>query len=257
MARWKTFSPPAPFAFDAAQIAGHWARLHARDQEPLPQEPALLQAWSLFHNGAWEDAHRAGLRLGASGLTVANKAACVYALRLETRPTERLVLCEAVAQRAQAHAHSQPDNPNAHYLLACALGQYSQGVSVAQALAQGLGGRIKAALETTIALQARHADAHFALGAFHAEIIDKIGPLIAHMTYGARKEVSLQMFQQGFALQPDSPLGLVEYATALRVLEGDARTQEARTLCARAAALQALDAHEYLEIAAAREALSG
>ena len=36
---------------------------------------------------------------------------------------------------------------NAHYLYALALGRYGQGISVAAALKQGLGGKIKASLE--------------------------------------------------------------------------------------------------------------
>jgi hypothetical protein len=127
---------------------------------------------------------------------------------------------------------------------------------VAKALALGMGGRIKTALETTIALQPRHADAHFALGAFHAEIIDKVGVLIGGMAYGAKKNVSLQMFQQGFSLLPRSPMGLVEYAMALLMLEGDERLDEATALYKQAASRQAVDAQEYLDIALAKTGLN-
>ncbi len=46
---------------------------------------------------------------------------------------------------------------------------------------------MKEALEKTIKLQPRHADAHIALAAFHAEVIDKVGSLIGGMTYGAKR----------------------------------------------------------------------
>ena len=105
-------------------------------------------------------------------------------------------------------------------------------------------------------MQPRHADAHFALGAFHAEIIDKVGALIALMAYGAKKDVSLQMFEQGFALLPRSPLGLVDYATALLILEGDARQLEASALLEQAASLKAADAQEHLHIALAKIGLN-
>jgi hypothetical protein len=255
MGRWLAFPAKNPFGFDATSVKKHWAQLHAGDQEPLPDSPALLAAWALFHNGQFEEAHRTGLRLGGMGTTLANKAACTYAALLEARNSERLALFQAVAERAEDQIQREPDNPNAHFQLACALGQYSQGISVAMGLAQGLGSKVKAALETTIDLQAQHADAHFVMGAFHADIIDKVGELIALMTYGARRDVSLTMFAQGFALRPDCPLGLMEYATALRILEGDARQHEANTLYARAAALKPLDAREYLEIALARRGL--
>jgi tetratricopeptide (TPR) repeat protein len=256
MGRWTAFAATGHFAYEAHTVKKRWPLLHASDQEDLPGTPELLQAWTLFHNGQFEAAHRSGLRLGEAGFTVANKAACVYAHLLETRESERLALYQGVAERAGAHIQRQPEHPNAHYLLAYALGRYSQGISVARALAQGLGGRIKTALETTIALQPRHAEAHFALGAFHAEIIDKVGALIGHMAYGARKEVSLQMFQQGFALQPRSPAGLVDYALALLILEGDARREDATALYQQAASLRPRDAREYLDIALAKGGLN-
>ncbi|RFO95950.1 hypothetical protein DIC66_16110 [Rhodoferax lacus] len=256
MANWTPFAPKGHFAYDSRAIKKQWARLHSCDQEPLPDTPELLQAWTHFHNGHFEEAHLLGLRLGPAGLTVANKAACVYAAQLETRQGERQSIYQRVTERAEAQIQNQPDNPNAHYLLALSLGRYSQGISVTQALAQGLGSKIKTALETTIALQPLHADGHFALGSFHAEIIDRVGTLIGHMTYGARKEVSLEMFLQGFTLQPRSPLGLVEYAAALLMLEGDARQDEAAALLAQAASLQAMDAREYLDIAQAQGGLA-
>jgi hypothetical protein len=252
MANWTPFTPRGHFAYDSRTIKKQWGRLHSCDQEPLPDTPELLQAWTHFHNGHFEEAHLMGLHLGDAGLTVANKAACVYAAQLEPQQSKRQAIYQQVTERAEAHTQSQPDNPNAHYLLACSLSRYSQGISVTQALAQGLGSKIKTALEMTIALQPLHADGHFALGSFHAEIIDRVGTLIGHMTYGARKEVSLEMFLQGFTLQPRSPVGLVEYAAALLMLEGDARQDEAAALLAQAAALQAMDAREYLDIAQAQ-----
>ena len=256
MIRWTVFAAAGHFDYDDSAIKHHWPRLHACDQEPLPQEAALLQAWALFHNGHFEAAHRAGLGLGDAGLTVANRAACVYATQLESRESERLALYHETSERAATHAEREPHNPNAHYLLAYALGRYSHGISVARALAAGMGSRIKTALETTIALQPLHADGHFALGAFHADIIDKVGPLIGVMAYGAKKGVSLQMFRQGFALQPQSPMGLMEYAMALLVLEGDASQDEAAALHQQAAALTPMDAREYLDIAAAKSGLT-
>lgn len=256
MARWNRFAPNGRFAYDSKTIKSRWARLHACDQITLPTTAEELQAWTLFHNGQFEDAYRAGLRLGAAGASVANKAVCVYATHLEPQESERLTLYQQVSHRAAAQTDAEPDNANAHYLLALSLGRYSQGISVAKALAQGLGSRIKTALETAIALQPLHADAHFGLGAFHAEIIDKVGALIGGMTYGARKDVSLHMFQQGFKLLPRSPVGLVEYALALQMLEGDARREEASEVLKQAASLQAADAQEYLDIAAAKTAVN-
>lgn len=255
MGRWIAFPAKDRFTYDSKSVRKLWARLHAGDREPLPESSELLQAWAQFHNGHFEAAHFAALRLGGAGMTLANRAACVYASQLETRAAERQTLYGDAVERAQSQVESDPANPNSHFQLACALNRYSQSISVARALAQGLGGRIMSALETTIALQPLHADAHFALGAFHADIIDKVGALIAQMAYGARRDNSLEMFAQGFALQPHSPAGLVDYALALLALDGDVRQEEAAALYARAAALEPLDASEYLDIAQAKRGL--
>ena len=100
MGRWTAFPATAQFGYDSRSVKKQWARLHAGDQEPLPDTAELLQAWTLFHNGHFEEAHRAGLQLGAAGVTVANKAACIYAAQLETREAERLALYQRVADRA-------------------------------------------------------------------------------------------------------------------------------------------------------------
>ena len=252
MAKWTAFPHLGEFQFDAASVRRHWSRLHAGDAEPLPTEAAALEAWVLFHNGQFHEAMQAGLAAGPCGLTAANKAACIYANYLEKKEKARLDLFLEAAHRAEAHAAVEPDNPNAWYWQAYALGRYSQGISVAKALAQGLGSKVKDALERTIALQPRHADAHIALGAFHAEVIDKVGSLIGSMTYGAKKEIGLKMFQQALALHPGSPIALIEYANGLVMLDGEKRMKEATRLYEQAAGLAPVDAMERLDVELAR-----
>ena len=87
----------------------------------------------------------------------------------------KLELFQEIAARADAARGVLPDDANSHYLFANALGRYSQGISVLEALAQGLGGKVKEALERTLALQPEHAEAHAALGTYHAEVVSKVG----------------------------------------------------------------------------------
>ena len=256
MAKWTEFPYVGDYQFDAASVKKHWARLHGGDAEPLPGDARLLDAWALFHNGEFQQAMEAGLKIGLSGITLANKAACVYATYLEQGEKNRLDMYREVAERAEAHATQDPNNPNAFYWHAYALGRYSQGISVAKALAQGLGTKVKGALEHTIALQPRHADAHIALGAFHAEVIDKVGTLIGGMTYGARKEVGLTLFQEAMRINLQSALAMVEYANALLMLEGDQKMKEATRLYRQAAAVKPLDAAERLDVEMAKAELA-
>ena len=232
-----------------------WARLHAGDAEPWPTDQAVQQAWTLFHAGAFQQACEAGLAAGGAGITCANKAQAIYANYLEPREQTRLAMFQTVAARARAQAAAEPDNPNAHYWLAYALGRYSQGISVAKALAQGLGAQVKQALETTIRLAPRHADAHIALGTFHAEVIDKVGKLLGR-TQGADAATGLKRFEQALQLNPGSAIARVEYANGLVMLEGEKRLQQAEQLYAEAAACEAADAMERLDVEMARAELA-
>jgi len=247
-AQWTPFTYVGEYDITATNLRRRWAKLHAGDQEAWPANPKVAAAWVLFHRGEFEKAAQAGLKLGIEGATVANKATCIYANYLEPSEKARRELFLQVAQRSAEQAAAEPDNANAFYWQAYALARYSQGISVAKALAQGLGGKVKTALETAIALQPLHADAHVALGAFHAEVIDKVGTLIGNMTYGAKKTTSLALFAQALSLTPQSQLALMEYANALVMLEGDSRMDEATALYERATQITAKDAAERLDV---------
>lgn len=255
MAKWTPFPHEDDYAFDAAATKKHWARLHNGDAEPCPKDAAVLSAWALFHSGDFAGATAAGLAAGGAGITVANKATAIYANYLEPKEKTRLDLFMQVAERAEAQASAEPGNANAWYWHAYALGRYSQGISVAKALAQGLGGKVKDSLEKAIALSPKHADARIALGAFHAEVIDKVGSLIGGMTYGAKKDTGLKLFQEALKLNPGSAIAMVEYANALVMLEGDKKMKEATALYERAAACEPADAMERLDVDMARAEL--
>lgn len=260
MAKWAAFPyDDVDYGHAPAALKKAWPRLHAGDAEPWPAAPAVQQAWALFHAGRFQQAHEAGLQAAAdghpAGITCANKAQAIHANYLEKREPVRLAMFQAVAARAEAQIAADPDNPNAHYWLAYALGRYAQGISVAKALAQGLGGRVRTALETTIRLQPRHADAHIALGTFHAEVIDKVGKLLGR-TQGADAATGLRMFQRALELNPGSAIAMVEYANGLVMLEGEPRMKQAEQLYAAAAACQAADAMERLDVEMARAELA-
>ena len=255
MAKWTTFPFAGDYNFDAGSVRDQWARLHAGDLEPLPEDPGLLQAWAYFHNGDFYKAMHLGLDMGLAGLNVANKAACVYATYLERQETTRQALFAEAAGRAEAHIKQQPGNVNAYYWHAYALGRYSQGISVAKALAQGLGTRVKTDLEHVIREQPTHPDAHIALGSFHAEVIDKVGELIGAMAYGAHKATGLTLFQQALKFNMASTIGMVEYARAMLMLDGEAMMQEATRLYRQAAHAQPIDAMERLDVEMAKAEL--
>ncbi len=256
MTKWTAFAHLGDYPFDSASVRKQWPRLHAGDAEPLPADPAVLDAWVLFHSGEFQRAAQAGLAAGGAGITVANKATAIYANYLEKKEKTKLDLFMEVAQRAEAQAAGDAKNPNAWYWQAYALGRYSQGISVAKALAQGLGGKVKDSLERAIKLQPKHADAHIALAAFHAEVIDKVGTLIGGMTYGAKKELGLRLFQDALKINPASVICLVEYANGLVMLEGERKMKEATRLYEQAAGCRPADAAERLDVELAKAELA-
>ena len=255
MAKWTAFPhDTAGYTYDAAALKKNWARLHAGDAEPLPSDAKVLAAWILFHAGEFQKAAEAGLKAGEAGITVANKAQAIYANYLEKSEKTKLTMFMEVAERAEAQIAADSKNANAYYFMAYALGRYSQGISVAKALAQGLGSKVKAALETAIKLAPKHADAHIALGAFHAEVIDKVGSLLAR-TQGASKDAGLSMFKTALKLNPTSAIAMVEYANGLVMLEGEKKMKEATKLYEDAAACTPMDAMERLDVEMAKAEL--
>ena len=255
MVRWTAFPhDAADYTLDTATLKAHWTRLHAGDAEPLPADEEVLAAWALFHAGEFERAVEAGLKARGRGITVANKAQATYANYLERSEQTKLALFMEVAERAEAQIATDPMNANAYYFMAYALGRYSQGVSVVKALAQGLGSKVKSALETAIKLAPDHADAHIALGAFHAEVIDKVGSLLGR-TQGASKDAGLAMFKIALKLNPRSATAMVAFANGLVMLEGDKMLQQATELYENAARCVPLDAMERLDVEMAKAEL--
>jgi tetratricopeptide (TPR) repeat protein len=243
------------YVYDGAALKKHWDRLHRGDCEPFPKSEALQEAWRHYHAGEFEQAVAAGLGAGVEGYNVANKAAAIYATYLEKSGSKKVKLLEEAMKRGEEAIAERPKDANAYYLYAMAAGRYSQEISVAKALAQGLGGRIRDALAQTLKLQPRHADAHIALGAWHAEIIGKVGAMVGGLTYGAKKDAAIEHFQKALRLNPDSAIARIEYANGLVTLFGKEKLKEAEKLYAEASKLKALDAMERLDIEAAKAEL--
>jgi tetratricopeptide (TPR) repeat protein len=244
------------YVHDAAALKKHWPRLHKGDCEPLPKDAAVLDAWAAFHAGDFARAVEAGTAAGGAGRNAAVKAQVVYGHYLEQSDKARLALFEEAAGWAEERRTEAPKDPNAHYFHAFALGRYSQGISVGKALAQGLGGKIKEALLAALKLQPKHADACIAYGAYQAEVIEKVGGLVAGMTYGAKKDSALEHFERAVKLFPEAAIARIEYANGLILLFGKSRIDEATQLYEAAAACKPADAMERLDVERAKAELA-
>jgi len=243
------------YAYDAAALKKHWERLHRGDREPLPKDAAVLEAWRRYHAGDFREAVDAGIAAGGPGVNAAVKAQVIYANYLEKADKAKLGLLEEAAGWADERRSSSAKDANASYLYAYALGRYGQGISVVKALAQGFGGKVKEALTTAIKLAPSHADAHIAYGAYQAEVVNKVGGLVAGMTYGAKKDSALEHFQKALKLNPDSAIARIEYANGLILLFGKDKLAEATKLYEQAAKCKPADAMERLDVELAKSEL--
>lgn len=265
------------------ELRKHWGRLHQTDREPWPDAraigklargharlassieaqggavaaaQALQDAWRAFHCGAFPRAVAAGERLGPLGAAVANKAAAIESLYSKRGAAPLLKALESAIARGDEAVAELPDYPNAHYTLALVIGRYSQRISILKALAAGLAGRVREHLERTLSLEPRHAEAHLASGLYHAEIIGKLGPLAASLTYGASASAALEHFRQALALAPSSPIVRMEYANGLLLLDAARNQRQAEELYAQAADCTPADEMERLDVARARRGLA-
>lgn len=253
---WKKLpNPDKAFAYAGGALHKNWERLHRGDCEPFPNDPKVQAAWRSYHAGDFGKAVDAGLACGTAGYAAANKAAIVYASYLETDDDRRLTLLLDAAQRCEEQQQTMPEYANAWYLHAYALGRYSQRISVVKALTQGLGNKIRNSLTQAISLEPKHADAHIALGAYHAEVIDKVGSLVGGLTYGAKKATGVEHFELALKLNPDSAIARVEYANGLVMMFGNARLKDAERYYQEAAACSPADAMEWLDIETAKAEL--
>ena len=164
-------------------------------------------------------------------------------------------LCEEAAGWSDERRRQAPKDANAHYLYAFALGRYSQGISVAKALAQGFGGKLKEALTTAIKLEPKHADAHIAYGAYQAEVIDKVGGIVAGVTYGAKKDSAVEHYEKAIKLNPESAIARIEYANGLLLMFGKSKIADAEKLYKEAAKSAPADAMERLDVEHAKSEL--
>ncbi|MCR6627931.1 MAG: hypothetical protein NVV67_17240 [Pseudoxanthomonas sp.] len=271
--KWAPFPHDAKaYAYAGDALKKAWPTLHAGDQEPYPDEkrakaliaaagkaakgiePAdlaqrLQDAWRAFHRGDFQAAYEAGEALGPLGASVAVKAMGIHATYLVEDEAEQLKRFEQAAKLAEAAIKALPDEANSHYRHAFALGRYSQGLSIAKALKQGIAGKVRAALDATLEREPKHAEAHTALALYHAEIIDKIGAMIGGLTYGAKASEAESHIKTALKLTPDSPIAHVEYANVLLLLHGDKKEDAAASSFEKAGKLKPRDAMEALDAA--------
>lgn len=268
---WAAFPHEAKaFAYAGAALKKAWPQLHAGDCEPFPDAghaAALLKrmgrhapkldadalaaqlqdGWRAFHRGDFKAAFDIGEKLGPAGASVAVKAIGIHATYLVDDDAEKLRRFQQGARLAEAAVAALPQEANSHYRLAFALGRYSQGLSVVKALKEGIAGKVRAALDTTLELAPEHAEAHTALAVYHAEIVNKIGAMIGGLTYGAKASEAESHIKIALKLTPAAPIAHIEHGNVLLLLYGDKKEDAAAAAYEKAAKAKPRDAMETLD----------
>jgi len=272
---WAAFPhPDKSFDYAGDKLAKAWPKVHGGDQEPFPDEKQvarllkanpklgkdaakiamqLQEAWRAFHRGDFQEAYEGGVALKALGASVAVKAGGIHATYLVKSDKDKIARYESLAKLAEEAIAALPDEANSHYRRAFALGRYSQCLSITQALAQGIAGKVKSALDTALMLAPKHAEARTALGLYHAEIVGKVGGMLARLTYGASAGEAEKHLKEALKLTPESPIAWIEYGNAQLLLRGDKGEDDAAEAFAKAARLKPRDAMEALDTAWAAE----
>jgi len=274
-AGWAEMPAEGRFEFGGDALKKSWKDLHAGDGEPYPDEKraaamlkaagksapkgldaaslaaSLQDAWRAFHEGRFEAAWEAGLALGPLGASVAVKAAGIHGAYLVDDENTRLARFQAAMGLAEDAIVALPEEANSHYRRAFALGRYSQGISIVKALKDGLAGKVRDSLDRALALAPDHAEAHLAMAVYHAEVVSKVGGMIAGLTYGAKASEAEKHVAKALKLVPKSPVAHLEHGNVLLLLNGRKGEAAAAEAFEKAAGLKPRDAMEWLD---AREA---
>jgi tetratricopeptide (TPR) repeat protein len=266
---WAAFAHPNKgYDYAGDKLAKAWRDLHAGDQEPFPDDkhvaallksnPALgkdakviagsLQdAWRAFHRGDFQQAYEDGVALKALGASVAIKAGGIHATYLVDDEKAKTARYEELIALAETAVKALPDEANSHYRRAFAIGRLSQTISITKALAQGLAGKVRESLDATLERAPKHAEAETALGLYHAEIVGKVGGMLAKLTYGASATEAEKHLKQALKLTPSSPIAWIEFGNGLLLLHGDKREDEVAEAWDKASKLKPRDAMEMLD----------
>jgi tetratricopeptide (TPR) repeat protein len=281
MSVWKPFPhDSAQFNYGGQALAEQWPVLHRGDcipfpgddwvcdlleQVPLAAPPGfdgdtaglasgIRAAWRCYHAGDFRQSVELADQCGLMAHACANKATGIHASYLQEGDQQQASFQTAI-ERAEHAVRIFGEDANSHYFRAFNLGRYGQSISIIEALKRGMAGKIHESLTVALELAPEHAEAHTAMGMYHAEIINKVGKLMGGITYGANANEALEHFETALELTPNAPVAHVEFANGLYLLFGDRRLDEVTDLYIRASEMHARDAMEKLDIEAAMSEL--
>ena len=184
-------------------------------------------AQNAYHAGAYE---RAVTLCDAEG----SSEALAYAAQalIADAITRTGGFCEPCLRRAIAKADQailrDPQRVDGYLQKSIAIGFRGRAIGISQARAEGLADEALALLERAVAMAPANAWAQASLGAWHLEIVQHAGPVLADLMYGASRNEGMKHYRTALTLDPHSALLQMNFALALLAMEREDMVTEAR-----------------------------
>ena len=216
----------------------------------LPAIPAGAQtieaARAAYAEGRFVEAGELGEALETSaGYALAANSLAIHGYYFAAEDEQPELFARAIRAADEA-IRLDPDNPEGYFQSAHAVGREAQTVGVLEALNRGYARRTREAAEEALRLDPEMAEAHLTLGSWHAEIVNKMGGLVARATYRATRRNALDYYEKALELAPDEIAVYLEYANGLLLLGRNRNREQARELLLRGIDISPMDAYDRI-----------
>ena len=207
---------------------------------------SLEEARAAYADGRFLEAAELADSLGTSdGHALAAESLPIHGYYIAA-DEDRAALFERAMRSAEEAVRLDAANPEAHFQSAHAMGRDAQIVSVMEALNNGYARKVRAAIEEALRLKPQMAGAHLSLATWNAEVVSKMGRVVANLTFRASRRAAREHYERALELAPDEKVVFLEYANGMMLLGRSRNREQARELLSRAIDLPPKDAYDRI-----------
>lgn len=176
----------------------------------------LEEAETAYAEGRYLEAARMAEKAGgASGFVLAANSLNTHALYYAEKDEQGGLFRHAM-DLAERAIEIDPESLRGHFELVRAMGKYAQGIGRVKAINEKYAEQIREHLEFALSLDDNFADAHLALGSWHAGLIEVMGSFLAGILFGANRkdavfhiERALELDREGIDIHYGSANGFL------------------------------------------------